>query len=50
MVPGWERVTARQSGRTWESHWAHVFTVEEGQVTRLREYYDTAALSAAFKG
>lgn len=49
VVLGWERVTARQTGRTWETHWAHVFTVEEGQVTYLREYYDTAALVAAFE-
>ena len=29
---------------------AHVLTLYEGKVVRLREYFDTAAMVAAFRG
>jgi ketosteroid isomerase-like protein len=42
-VLGWEKTTAVESGRLWESEWVHVFTVKDGRVTRFRGFYDTAA-------
>jgi ketosteroid isomerase-like protein len=42
-VLGWEKTTAVESGRLWESEWEHVFTVKDGRVTRFRGFYDTAA-------
>ena len=41
IVYGFERCTARATGVDWECDWVHIFTVEGGQVVRLREFYDT---------
>ncbi|MCA1613272.1 MAG: nuclear transport factor 2 family protein [Acidobacteria bacterium] len=46
---GFERGRGRASGRTFENHWALVFTVRGGKVTHFRSYEDTAALAEAFR-
>lgn len=38
------------SGRGFSSHFAHDFTVRDGQIVRFREYSDTAMLLSAFTG
>lgn len=35
--------TAKETGKKFESHFAHVITVRDGKVCRFREYTDTAA-------
>lgn len=45
---GHERVRVRATGREFETDWAHLFTVQDGQVVRLREFYDTAVMAQAF--
>lgn len=50
VVLGYEEGTARETGRDWKAHFAHVFTVEGGKVTAHREYVDTQAIAAAFRG
>lgn len=47
---GFERGTARATGRVYEGHWAHVFTFRAGQVIAFREYGNTAALADAWFG
>jgi len=47
---GGERVRARATGKVFETEWLHFFTIKDGQITRLREYYDTAAMAEAFRG
>lgn len=47
---GHERVRVRTTGREFETDWAHLFTVQAGQVVRLREFYDTAVMAKAFLG
>jgi ketosteroid isomerase-like protein len=42
-VLGWEKATARDSGKGFESEWVHVFTVKDGKVTRWRGLFNTAA-------
>jgi len=42
-VLGWEKSTAIDTGRKFESEWVHVFTVKDGKVTRWRGFFDTAA-------
>jgi ketosteroid isomerase-like protein len=42
-VLGWERSTALDTGKTFESEWIHVFTVRDGKVTRWRGFFNTAA-------
>lgn len=39
----------KSTGREWESDFAHVFTVRDGEVTKFQEYTDSAALAAAFQ-
>jgi ketosteroid isomerase-like protein len=47
VVLGFVRVTLSATGKTFESEWAHVFTVKDGLVTRWVEFFDTAARMAA---
>ena len=42
-VLGWGDATVRESGRKFQSHWAHVFTVANGKIVRWRGFSDTAA-------
>ncbi len=49
LVQGHERGIAKSTGKGWETEWAHVFTLEGGRITKLREYYDTAVMVAAFR-
>ncbi len=42
-VLGWERSTALDTGKQFESEWVHVFTVKSGKVTRWRGFFNTAA-------
>jgi ketosteroid isomerase-like protein len=49
LVLGHERVRVRATDRFFETDWAHLFTIQDGKITRLREYYDTAAIAAAYR-
>jgi uncharacterized protein len=42
VVLGHEHVRMRNSGRTFEANWAHVFTFRDGLIARFREYSDTS--------
>ena len=48
LVQGYERGRARSTDRIWETEWAHVFTIENAQIIKMREYYDTAVIAEAF--
>lgn len=50
VVLGFERVRARRTGRSYENHWVHAFTLANGKIIKFREYCDTAAVAAAFRG
>ena len=45
---GHESVKARSTGKGWETKWAMIWTVRDGQVVCLREYHNTAEMVAAF--
>lgn len=49
VVLGFERVRARSTGRVYEDHWVHAFTLADGKIIRFREYCDTATVAAAFR-
>lgn len=49
IVLGQEKARARATGRVWETPWVHIFTVREGRIVRLREFYDTAAVAEALR-
>ena len=40
---------ARASGRRFESDIVHMFTVTDGKVSRLLDFFDTAALVEAYR-
>lgn len=48
LVQGFERVQAKATGRVWETDWAHVFSISDGKIVKLREYYNTAVMVSAF--
>ena len=50
VVLGHERHRVKSTGRTYEGDWVQVFTLRDGKVVRYREYVDTSALVAAFRG
>lgn len=50
LALGHERVRVKATDHIFETDWAHLFTVREGKIVRLREFYDTAVMAAAFKG
>ncbi|NJN83625.1 MAG: nuclear transport factor 2 family protein [Caldilineaceae bacterium] len=50
LVLGHERVRVKATDQVFETDWAHLFTVQNGKITHLREYYDTATMAAAFHG
>lgn len=49
VVLGFERVRSKRTGRSYENHWVHAFTLANGKITRFREYGDTATVAAAFR-
>jgi uncharacterized protein len=46
---GHERMRVKTTGRTYETEWAHVFTLRDGKVVEFREYADSAAVAEAFR-
>ena len=40
--------TARDTGRAFVNHEAHAWTFQDGKVSRLQIYYDTAAAAAVY--
>ncbi len=42
-VLGWEKATALDTGKDFESEWIHLFTVKGGKITRWRGFFNTAA-------
>src|SRR5262245_9045027 len=47
VVLGQFTMRIKATGRNVSSSWAHVWTVENGQITRFYEYVDTAGVSSA---
>jgi ketosteroid isomerase-like protein len=41
--------TVRETGRSYETDWVHVFTVKDGKITSFNEFFDSAAASRAFQ-
>lgn len=46
-VLGWEQTRPLPSGKVFESEWVHVFTVNDGKISRWIGTLDTAAYVAA---
>jgi uncharacterized protein len=46
---GRDRVGSRVNDRTYDGWWVHVFTLRDGKVAALREYFDTAHAQEMFR-
>lgn len=49
LALGYERVRVKATGKVFDTDWAHLFTFAQGKIVKLREFYDTAAMAAAFR-
>ncbi len=48
VVLGYERSLVKQTGRTIEQEWVHVYTLSNGKIAKGRLFEDTAAQVVAF--
>ncbi|NOT60293.1 MAG: nuclear transport factor 2 family protein [Acidobacteria bacterium] len=48
VVVGHYEGRAKATGRTYETYFVHVFTLQAGKINSFREYTDTAAVEKAF--
>jgi ketosteroid isomerase-like protein len=46
---GHYRWRVKDTGREFASDFAHVFTISDGKITGFREYFDSAAVAAAYQ-
>lgn len=49
VVLGFEKVRSKRTGRSYENHWVHAFTLAGGKIIKFREYCDTATVASAFR-
>ena len=50
VVLGYSRGSVKSTGRAIEGDWSMVFNLREGKVVRFRDYEDTNAFVAAYRG
>jgi hypothetical protein len=49
IVTGEASWLVRDTGRTYDSPWVHVFTLRDGKVSRFQDFHDTAASERAYR-
>jgi ketosteroid isomerase-like protein len=49
VVLGESAATVKATGRSYETDWVHVFTLNDGKVTEFTEFFDNAAATRAFQ-
>jgi uncharacterized protein len=49
VVLGESAATVRETGRSYETDWVHIFTLREGKVSEFTEFFDNAAATRAFQ-
>ncbi|HXV96797.1 MAG TPA: nuclear transport factor 2 family protein [Anaerolineae bacterium] len=50
LVLGHSHARVKLADRLFDSDWAHLFTLHDGKIVRMREFYDTATMAAAYRG
>ena len=48
-VIGHTRCKARMTGKTYETDFVHLVTIDNGRVTKFQEFFDTYAAAEAFR-
>ena len=49
VVLGRSKATVKATGRSYETDWVHIFTVRDGKITNMHEFFDNAAATRAFQ-
>ncbi len=49
VVLGNSTATVRETNRSYDNDWVHIFTVEDGKITGFLEFFDTAKVERAFQ-
>jgi len=49
VVLGESAATVKDTGRSYETDWVHIFTLNDGKVTEFTEFFDNAAATRAFQ-
>lgn len=49
VVLGHSQAQVKRTGRTFATDWIHLFDLRDGKITRMREFYDTATMAAAYR-
>lgn len=49
VVLGKYGATVRETGRSYETDWVHVFTVKDNKITSFTEFFDNALATRAFQ-
>jgi uncharacterized protein len=49
VVLGESAATVRDTGRSYQTDWVHVFSVRDGKITEFTELFDNAAATRAFQ-
>ena len=49
VVLGKSAATVRATGRSYETDWVHIFTVNDGKITSFHEFFDNAAATRAYQ-
>ena len=50
VVVGWERSRVKSTGRIYEDEWVQVFRLRQGRIAAFREFNNSAAWVAAYRG
>ena len=50
VVVGWERSHVKPTNRYYDDEWVHVFRVRQGKIAAFREFNNSAAWLAAYRG
>jgi len=49
VVLGRSASNVKSTGRSYETDWVHIFTVNDGKITVFHEFFDNAAATRAFQ-
>lgn len=49
IVLGESAATVRETGKSYETEWVHVFHMRDGKVSEFKEFFDNAAATRAFQ-
>ncbi len=49
VVLGKSAATVRETGRSYQTDWVHIFTIKDGIITNFHEFFDNAAATRAYQ-